>query len=135
MKQYIQAARDEAAKSRCDRAHVGCVIVDRVTGQVVSSAFNETPHGLEPCDTGGHRIVDNHCVNTVHAERNAIRKMKEHGSEYTLYVTHYPCQGCAHLISSCPEIVEVVYLGDYNNSSEATALLSGLSKGVHRGEE
>jgi predicted deaminase len=135
VKQYIQAARDEAAKSRCDRAHVGCVIVDHATGQVVSRAFNETPHGLEPCDTGGHRIVDNHCVNTVHAERNAIRNMREHGSEYTLYVTHYPCQGCAHLISSCPEIVEVVYLGDYRNSSEATALLSGLSKGVHRGEE
>ena len=135
MREYIKAARDEAKKSRCDRAHVGCVIVDRATGRVVSRAFNETPNGLEPCDTGGHRIVDDHCVNTVHAERNAIRRMVEHGSEYTLYVTHYPCQGCAHLISSCPEIVEVVYLGDYNNSSEAAALLSGLSKGVHRGEE
>ena len=135
MREYIQAARDEAKKSRCDRAHVGCVIVDRATGQVVSSAFNETPPGLEPCDTGGHRIVDDHCVNTVHAERGAIRKMAEHGSEYTLYVTHYPCRGCAHLISSCPEIVEVVYLGDYNNSSEATDLLMNLSKGVHRVEE
>lgn len=135
MREYIKAARDEAKKSRCDRAHVGCVIVDRATGQVVSSAFNETPPGLEPCDTGGHRIVDDHCVNTVHAERGAIRKMAEHGSEYTLYVTHYPCRGCAHLISSCPEIVEVVYLVDYNNSSEATALLIGLSKGVHRAEE
>lgn len=135
MRKYIQAARDEAKKSRCDRAHVGCVIVDRATGQVVSSAFNETPPGLEPCDTGGHRIVDDHCVNTVHAERGAILKMAEHGSEYTLYVTHYPCRGCAHLISSCPEIVEVVYLGDYNNSSEATALLMGLSKGVRHAEE
>ena len=135
MREYIQAARDEAKKSRCDRAHVGCVIVDRASGQVVSSAFNETPPDLEPCDTGGHRIVDDHCVNTVHAERGAIRKMAEHGSEYTLYVTHYPCRGCAHLISSCPEIVEVVYLGDYNNSSEATALLMGLSKGVHHVEE
>lgn len=130
----IKAARDEAKKSRCDRAHVGCAIVDRATGQVVSRGFNETPHGLEPCDTGGHRMVDGHCVNTVHAERGAIRKMTEHGSEYTLYVTHYPCRGCAHLISSCPEIVEVVYLGDYNNSSEATALLMGLSKGVHHVE-
>ena len=135
MRKYIQAARDEAKKSRCDRAHVGCVIVDRATGQVVSSAFNETPPGLEPCDTGGHRIVDDHCVNTVHAERGAIRKMTEHESEYTLYVTHYPCRGCAHLISSCSEIVEVVYLSDYNNSSEATALLMALPKGVHRGEE
>ena len=135
MREYIKAARDEAKKSRCDRAHVGCVIVDRATGQVVSSAFNETPPSLEPCDTGGHHIVDDHCVNTVHAERGAIRKMAEHGSEYTLYVTHYPCRGCAHLISSCPEIVEVVYLGDYNNSSEATELLMGLSKGVHHVEE
>ena len=131
MREYIKAALDEAKKSRCDRAHVGCVIVDRVSGQVVSSAFNETPPGLEPCDTGGHRMVDGHCVNTVHAERGAIRKMTEHGREYTLYVTHYPCRGCAHLISACPEIVEVVYLGDYNNSSEATALLMSLSKGVH----
>ena len=134
MREYIKAARDEAKKSRCDRAHVGCVIVDRASGQVVSSAFNETPPGLEPCDTGGHRMVDDHCVNTVHAERGAILKMAEHGSEYTLYVTHYPCRGCAHLISSCPEIVEVVYLGDYNNSSEATTLLMSLSKGVHHVE-
>ena len=80
-------------------------------------------------------MVDGHCVNTVHAERSAIRKMREHDSEYTLYVTHYPCWKCAHLISSCPEIVEVVYLGDYNNSSEATGLLTSLSKGVHRVEE
>ena len=134
MREYIKAAQDEAKKSRCDRAHVGCVIVDRATGQVVSRAFNETPPGLEQCDTGGHRIVDDHCVNTVHAERGAIRKMTEHGSEYTLYVTHYPCRGCAHLISACPEIVEVVYLGDYNNSSEATELLMGLSEGVHHVE-
>jgi predicted deaminase len=134
VREYIKAARDEAKKSRCDRAHVGCVIVDRATGQVVSKGFNETPPGLEPCDTGGHHIVDNHCVNTVHAERSAIRKMTEHGSEYTLYVTHYPCRGCAHLITSCPEIMEVVYLGDYNNSSEATELLMGLSKGVHHVE-
>lgn len=134
MKEYIKAARNEAKKSRCNRAHVGCVIVDRATGQVVSSAFNETPPGLEPCDTGGHHIIDGHCVNTVHAERGAIRKMTEHGSEYTLYVTHYPCRGCAHLISSCPEIVEVIYLGDYNNSSEATTLLTTLSKGIHHAE-
>mgnify|MGYP002111298659 FL=1 len=79
-------------------------------------------------------MVDGHCVNTVHAERGAIRKMTKHDSEYTLYVTHYPCRGCAHLISSCPEIVEVVYLGDYNNSSEATTLLMSLSKGVHHVE-
>lgn len=135
MREYIQAARDEAKKSRCDRAHVGCVIVDRATGRVVSKGFNETPPGLEPCDTGGHRMVDSHCANTVHAERGAIRKMTEHGSEYTLYVTHYPCRGCAHLISSCPEIVEVVYLSDYNNSNKATDLLMSLPKGVHRVEE
>lgn len=135
MRAYIQAARNEAKKSRCDRAHVGCVIVDRATGQVVSRAFNETPHGLEPCDTGGHRMLNGHCVNTVHAERRAILKMTEHESEYALYVTHYPCRGCAHLISSCPEIVEVVYLEDYNNSSEATELLMCLSKGVHHVEE
>lgn len=102
---------------------------------MVSKGFNKTPHGLEPCDTGGHRIIDEHCVNTVHAERNAIRKMSEHDSEYTLYVTHYPCWKCAHLIVSCPEIVEVIYLDDYRNSSEATALLNNLPKGIHHVEE
>lgn len=132
----MRAACEEAEKSRCDRAHVGCVIVDRETGRIVSRAFNETHKGSEPCDTGGHKMVNGHCENTTHAELGAINKLGdgERGVEYTLYTTHYPCPGCARTITFYPPIVEVVYLSDYNNRQESADLLRALPEGVHRVE-
>ena len=138
MNEYMKAAREEAEKSRCDRAHVGCVIVDNGTGRIVSRAFNETVEGNEPCDTGGHCIVEGHCKNTTHAEFGAILKLMADGyedrGEYTLYTTHYPCEGCALSILFCPSIVGVTYLHDYNNSLISAQYLEKLQKGVHHVE-
>lgn len=138
MDPYMAAAIEEAGKSRCNRAHVGAVIVNHETGQIVSRAFNETVEGNEPCDTGGHKMVDGHCRNTVHAELGAITQLikggREDKGEYTLYTTHYPCVGCALAVLFCPSIVEVVYLDDYNNSPMSAGYLEKLQKGVHRAE-
>lgn len=138
MDKCMRAAIEESKKSRCDRAHVGCVIVDRRTGKIVSRAFNETLSGNEPCDTGGHAMVDGHCKNTVHAELGALIKMVEAVDEYpgecVLYTTHYPCPGCAAAINFSTPIIEVVYLHDYNNSQLAADLLQDLPKGVRRVE-
>ena len=134
----MRAAIEEAEKSRCDRAHVGCVIVDNETGQIVSRAFNETIEGSKPCDTGGHYMVDGHCKNTIHAELGSIINLIKGGEEglgeYTLYTTHYPCPGCSVAIALCPEITKVVYLNDYDNSPLATIRLEELPKGVHHAE-
>ena len=135
MRKHIKAALQEGRKSRCDRAHVGCVIVDNDTNEIVSRGFNETPKQLEPCDTGGHKLIDGHCVNTVHAERNAVNNMSSWDGEYTLYVTHYPCVGCASLIAQHTEIVKVVYLCDYRVDSDSVRILSNLKEGVHRFEK
>lgn len=128
----------EAEKSRCDRAHVGCVIVNHQTGQIVSRAFNETQPGNEPYDTCGHKMVDGHCKNTIHAELGAILKLVEDGredpGEYILYTTHYPCPGCAAAIKFFSPIIGVVYLNDYNNSQMSADLLRTLPKGVERVE-
>lgn len=138
MNEYMRAAIEEAGKSRCDRAHVGCVIVSLATGQIVSRAFNETVEGNEPCDTGGHVMVDGHCKNTVHAELGALIKMveavDEYPGEYVLYTTHYPCPGCAAAINFSTPIIEVVYLHDYSNQQLAADLLQDLPKGVRRVE-
>lgn len=135
MRKHIKAALQEGRKSRCDRAHVGCVIVDNDTDEIVSRGFNETPKPLEPCDTSGHKLIDGHCVNTIHAERNAVNNMQSWDGEYTLYVTHYPCVGCASLIAQHTEIVKIVYLCDYKVDNDAVRLLSNLKKGVHRFEK
>ena len=134
----MAAAIEEAEKSRCDRAHVGCVIVNHETGQIVSRAFNETVEGSEPCDTGGHYMVDGHCKNTVHAELGAILKLVEDGredpGEYILYTTHYPCPGCAAAILFYSPIIGVVYLHDYNNSAMSAENLEKLPKGARHVE-
>lgn len=138
MNEYMKAAIKEAERSRCDRAHVGCVIVDNETGQIVSRAFNETIKANEPCDTGGHHMVDGHCKNTIHAELGAIINLIKDGEEdlgeHTLYTTHYPCPGCSVAIALCPEITKVVYLNDYENSPLAAMRLEELPEGVEHVE-
>lgn len=132
----MKAACEEAEKSRCDRAHVGCVIVSLATGQIVSRAFNETVEGSKPCDTGGHKMVDGHCENTTHAELGAILKLMndDRPDECVLYTTHYPCPGCAAAIRFFNPITKVVYLHDYNNRQLAADLLQVLPEGVERVE-
>ena len=138
MNEYMRAAIEEAGKSRCDRAHVGAVIVSLATGKIMSRAFNETLSGNEPCDTGGHVMVDGHCKNTTHAELGALIKLVEAvdecPGECALYTTHYPCPGCAAALNFSTSIIEVVYLHDYNNSQLAADLLQDLPKGVRRVE-
>lgn len=134
----MRAAIEESEKSRCDRAHVGCVIVSQATGKIMSRAFNETLIGNEPCGTGGHVMVDGHCKNTTHAELGALIKLVEAVDEYpgecVLCTTHYPCPGCAAAIHFSAPIIEVVCLHDYGNQQLAADLLQDLPKGARRVE-
>lgn len=66
-----------AARSTCDRAQVGAVIVkDR---RILTTGYNGAPAGLPHCDDIGHLMVDGHCVRTLHAEQNAILQAALHG--------------------------------------------------------
>src|SRR3990172_9587982 len=108
---FMDIATVVAARSTCDRATVGAVIVrDK---RILTTGFNGSPTGQPHCDEAGHLLVDGHCARTLHAELNAIIQAALHGITLrggTCYVTHFPCLGCTKAIANVG-LVRLVFKG------------------------
>jgi dCMP deaminase len=110
---FMKIAHDVAARSTCDRASVGAVLVREK--RILTTGFNGSPAGQPHCDEEGHLMVDGHCVRTIHAEANAIIKAALHGVSSkgaTCYVTHFPCLSCVKMLINAG-IVRIVYDHSY----------------------
>lgn len=96
---FLQIAGQLAFRSNITHRH-GCVVVDPHTDEILSKGFNHTHPAMQH-------------VNSVHAEHDALRKIKKHvdlsGAE--IYVVRIgpvsrgqaftlskPCDGCTRLL-------------------------------------
>ena len=102
-------AFDVAEFATCDRAHHGCVIGDE--GIVIATGYNGSLDGDSHCDEVGHDIIVSyripngkpieHCVRTIHAERNAVLNAAMVGTSIRgkdWYITGIPCPECSKMI-------------------------------------
>lgn len=120
---FMTIAHDVAARSTCDRALVGAVLVREK--RILTTGFNGSPTGLPHCDDVGHLMVDGHCVRTIHAEANSIIQAALHGVSTkgaTCYVTHMPCLSCAKMLINAG-IVRIVYHKDYRQDENTLLFL------------
>ncbi|MDD7542838.1 MAG: cytidine/deoxycytidylate deaminase family protein [Peptoniphilaceae bacterium] len=93
---FMDLARTVAARGTCDRAYVGCVLVNE-EHRIVSTGYNGSVAGNPHCDEIGHTMRDGHCIATIHAEMNALLYCAKTGISVkgcTCYVTHFPCLNC-----------------------------------------
>lgn len=112
-----------ASRSTCDRALVGCVLVNR-DHRIVSTGYNGSVAGNPHCDDVGHTMRDDHCIATIHAEMNAILYCAKEGisTKGTIcYVTHFPCLNCTKALIQAG-ISEIVYKNDYRVDDYAVSL-------------
>ena len=110
-------------RSTCSRLSVGATIVK--DKRIVSSGYNGSIKGDEHCIDVGCKVVEGHCVRTIHAEINAILQCSKFGVETegaTIYVTHFPCLNCTKSIIQAG-IKEICYANDYRNNEYARELL------------
>ena len=143
---FMGIARVVAQRSTCNRLNVGAVLV---SGQnVVGIGYNGAPAGEQHCAVGGtvtcpHMGASGCTVD--HAERNAFVRAGVRvdsaeamiasteqlaGTWDALYVTHSPCQRCAHLIHEM-KVPTVYFEAEYRNAEPIKWLLSyGVT--VHR---
>lgn len=106
---YMSLAKRISKLSTCDRKNVGAVVISN--DRIISMGFNGAPSGMPHCDDIGHEMVDGHCVNTLHAEENAILHAdREELSGASLYVTCRPCVKCMNQIISSG--IERVYFDE-----------------------
>lgn len=96
---HINEAIQASGRSTCDRAHVGCVIVDEE--RVIVTGYNGSLSDHDHCDDAGHIIVNNSCQRAVHAEENVISFAAKKGISLNgtkAYITHFPCWRCFRLL-------------------------------------
>lgn len=123
---FMSLAKLAAQRSTCDRANVGCILVNERNRVVATgyngSAGNKTPH----CDDIGHVMRDSHCIATVHAEINCLTECAREGkstNNCTAYVTHFPCLNCTKALIQAG-IKKIYYENDYRIDDYAVELLT-----------
>ena len=110
-------------RSTCSRLSVGATIVK--DKRIVSGGYNGSIKGDEHYIDVGCKVVEGHCVRTIHAEINAILQCSKFGvgtEGATIYVTHFPCLNCTKSIIQAG-IKEICYANDYRNNEYARELL------------
>ena len=122
-----------ASRSTCDRAMVGCLIVND-DNRIVSSGYNGSVSGMPHCDDVGHTMRDGHCIATIHAEMNALIYCAKEGisvKNCAAYVTHFPCLNCTKLLIQAG-IKHIYYKHDYRIDDYALELLKNNNVGFEK---
>lgn len=110
-------------RSTCSRLSVGATIVK--DKRIIAGGYNGSIKGDEHCIDVGCKVIEGHCVRTIHAEINAILQCSKFGvctEGTTIYVTHFPCLNCTKSIIQAG-IKEICYANDYRNNEYAQELL------------
>lgn len=103
---HMGVAKVMAKQSTCLRKKVGCVITDP-NGHILSTGYNGAPTGHDHCTTS--TCVTKETCDAIHAEQNAIARLREPKEAWILYCTTRPCLACQKLISATA-IQRVVYV-------------------------
>lgn len=121
---FIELAATVAQRGTCDRAYVGCVLVNS-ENRIVSTGYNGSIAGNPHCDEVGHTMRDGHCIATIHAEMNALLYCAKEGISTKgciCYVTHFPCLNCTKALIQAG-ISKIYYSEGYRINEYALVLL------------
>lgn len=107
-------------RSGCTKVKVGAVIIDEESDSLISIGANVSipsickSHGCLKVEKYGdnsskHRNPED--CRSIHAEIDAIARSTTNLKGKTIYVTRYPCEGCARVIVTTG-ITTVLYSGE-----------------------
>ena len=133
---FMLQAMIAAFKSKDPATKVGCVFVDQNNHQI-TMGYNGFIAGIDESKLpwGKDKTVPLEFQKygyVVHSEANAILHSSRSLAGSRAYVTLFPCNECAKLISSS-KVSEVIYLSDKHQDSESNRMakkifeLSGIS--------
>lgn len=125
-KEYFMEITDlVASRSTCDRAFVGCLLVND-DNRIVSTGYNGSVAKNPHCDDVGHTMRNNHCIATIHAEMNALLYCAKEGIPVkgcSAYVTHFPCLDCTKALIQAG-IKKIYFKNNYRIDEYAMELLN-----------
>jgi dCMP deaminase len=131
-KYFLDIAKTVSTRATCPRLHVGAVIVKN--RNILATGYNGSAAGLPHCEDVGCKLVENHCIATVHAEVNAILQAAKNGvslSGSDIFVTHSPCINCLKCIINAG-IGTITYDQVYRTHPEELLKQLGTQKLISR---
>lgn len=131
---FLEMAVLASERATCERLKVGAVLVK--DKRVIATGYNGSPSNSPHCIDEGCKVVNGHCVRTIHAEQNALFQCSRYGASSegsVCYSTHFPCLLCAKSLIQAG-ISEVVYLHDYKNDKYALELFQQAGVKVRKVE-
>ena len=117
---FMSMAIAASSLATCPRRKVGAVLVKEK--RIVSTGYNGSPSGYTNCfcvnretnfDEKRTCMHENHCVNTIHAEINALLRAREMCDE--LFCTDTPCIACLKAALSHNPKIKIWYLRTYED--------------------
>lgn len=122
LRTFAMFARELKHLSTCVRSKVGAIIVPKDFTAVISLGYNGQLRG-RPNDGCNGEIGKCGCV---HAEINALLKLRSPLTGLTMISTLSPCVNCAGAILNCPQIDEVLFIQPYRDLSGIELLESRI---------
>lgn len=116
----VRTVTEVARLSTCKRLRVGCAVVIPELTEILSFGYNGPPAGM-PNDSCRHDQPGN--CGCVHAEANAIIKIRPDRRDLVLITTHSPCEACAGLIVNSGRFGRVIHVGDYRLTAGTELLI------------
>jgi deoxycytidylate deaminase len=111
---FIRFAQELASLSTCQRLLVGCVIIPQELTEVLAIGYNGQPASLP--NNGCRKSTPGNC-GCIHAESNALIRLRDRRNGLILITTHSPCEHCAGLIINSGQINTVIYIQKYRDES------------------
>jgi dCMP deaminase len=112
---FMGTASFISQRSKDPVRQVGAAIVNNEK-KIIACGYNGMPPGIDDNDGVWGKDPDEPLLNkkflVCHAEANALANTTEKVNGCTIYVTHFPCNDCAKLLS-IHGIKHVVYANDY----------------------
>ncbi len=91
---FLRLAALLAERGTCKRAKVGCVVTDE-SNVILATGYNGSLPGSPHCIDSECLVVDGHCIRTIHAEMNALIRLRGGNKQRLVgYCTHTPCLTC-----------------------------------------
>jgi dCMP deaminase len=121
---FMGVAELSSQRSKDPKTQVGCCIVDSHTNHILSIGYNGLPYGFNDDEFSwedSDDFVESKHSYIVHAEANAILNATQNLEGSDVYVTMFPCNECAKLLSQS-KVKKVYYKEDkYLHKDEGKA--------------
>ena len=116
-KHWFAIALVYSIRATCDRLLTATVFVDEENKQI-SAGYNGSVSGSAHCDDEGHKMVDGHCIRTLHSEDNAIFNSGDTNrlKGATAYLVASPCLRCTKSLVYLG-VKKIYYLIEFKNLS------------------